>query len=580
MADAQPSAQGERDQPGLNVLREAVANSTHIEMPAHATLRADAAAGLNTAISSIPDGMASGILAGVNPIYGLYAAMAGPIAGGIFSSSRLMIVTTTSASALAAGQAVSHVAPEDRAASLFTMVLLIGAFQVVLGLLHLGRIVRFVSYSVMTGFIAGIAVLTVLTQLPAATGYQPSGDNRVTQTIDLFAHAGQINWLSLGLAALALALAVILPRTPLGNLGMLVAITVPSVLVFAFGWASVQAVRDIGGSGGGIPRIFIPGPSDFDATTLTGAFAVAMIVLVQGAGVSQSVPNPDGSRSSISRDFIGQGAGNLASGFIHGIPVGGSLSSTALNVMSGARSRWAAILSGCWVGIIVIALPGLVGHVAMPTLAALLIVASAAAIPLRELQSLWRINMGPRVVMLTTFAATLFFPIQFAVVTGIVLSVVIRLYLAASDISLVELRQDEDGRIVEHKAPKMLTPHRVTVLDVYGSVFFAGAHTLDRLLPQPPEDGGRVAVVMRFRGEVHYGATLIEVLSSYARRLNTAHSRLYLSGISAKAIQEMKASGKLNDGAGGVYVYPATPVLGQATTAAADDARAWLRERG
>ena len=81
---------------------------------------------------------------------------------------------------------------------------------------------------------------------------------------------------------------------------------------------------------------------------VTGALAVAAIILVQGAGVSQSVPNPDGSRRSMSRDFIAQGAANVASGFFRGLPVGGSLSTTALTVISGARSRWAAIFAGLW----------------------------------------------------------------------------------------------------------------------------------------------------------------------------------------------------------------------------------------
>src|SRR6185436_10482313 len=98
---------------------------------------------------------------------------------------------------------------------------------------------------------------------------------------------------------------------------------------------------------------------------VTGALAIAAIVLVQGAGVSQSVPNPDGSRRSMSRDFIGQGIANLASGVMRGLPVGGSLSTTALSIVSGARTRWAAILAGVWMAVIVLAFPTLVGYVAM-----------------------------------------------------------------------------------------------------------------------------------------------------------------------------------------------------------------------
>ena len=106
-SDQSLEEQPEVNQPGLGQLREAVANHMPLELPGRASIRQDAIAGLNSAVSSVPDGMASGILAGVNPIYGLYACMVGPIAGGIFSSTRLMVVATTSAAALSAGQALA-----------------------------------------------------------------------------------------------------------------------------------------------------------------------------------------------------------------------------------------------------------------------------------------------------------------------------------------------------------------------------------------------------------------------------------------------------------------------------------------
>jgi len=143
--------ESEVNQPGLRELREAVANHIARRLPSGVSLRQDGIAGLNSAVSSVPDGMASGILAGVNPIYGLYACMMGPIAGGIFSSTRLMIIATTSAASLSAGQALGGLQAEARANALFLMVVLIGTLQVLFGLLRAGQLTRFVSYSVMTG---------------------------------------------------------------------------------------------------------------------------------------------------------------------------------------------------------------------------------------------------------------------------------------------------------------------------------------------------------------------------------------------------------------------------------------------
>ena len=107
--------------------------------PRRADLRADAVAGLPGAIGSVPDGMASAVLAGVNPVYGLYASMAGPLAGGLATSTRLMVISTTTAAALAAGSALESVPEADRAASLFLLTLLAGAAMVAAGLAGLGR---------------------------------------------------------------------------------------------------------------------------------------------------------------------------------------------------------------------------------------------------------------------------------------------------------------------------------------------------------------------------------------------------------------------------------------------------------
>lgn len=573
VTDGEPSEQQpEINQPGLRRLREAVENQQ--KQLRGGRLRRNGIAGLSTALSQIPDGLAAGLLAGVNPIYGLYANMVGPLAGGIFSSTQRMVITTTSAASLAAGQALIGVPNEARDNALFLMVLVIGIIQIVFGLLRLGRLTRFVSYSVMTGFIIGIAVLTILSQLSTVTGYEPTGGNRVTQTFNLIANLDQINLQALTMAALTLILAIVLPRTRLGNLGTLVAIALPSVLVLILGMRSVQVVRDVGSIPNGLPPPFVPSLSDLTPDVLTGALAVAVIILVQGAGVSQSVPNPDGSRKSMSRDFMAQGAANLASGFFRGLPVGGSLSATALSVNAGARSRWAVILTGLWIAVAVLVFPGLVSYVAMPALGALLIVASASTIKLADALSIWNTGWPSWLASGTTFLATLFLPIQAAVGLGVVLSILIYVSESSDDVVVVELVERADGQIEERSPDKTLASDTVTVLDVYGHLFFGGARTLERLLPAP-RDARNPVVVLRLRGRPSVGATLVEVLANYADQLQAVNGRLYLSGLSQEAHNQAVRTGKLRL-AGPVRVYDATPIVGESTRRALADARAWL----
>lgn len=569
-SDEQP----EVNQPGLGELRDVVANHLRDKLPSGASLRRDGLAGLSSAISNVPDGMANGVLVGVNPLYGLYAAMLGPAVGGIFSSTQLMLITTTAAASLSTSQALGGLAGEARARALFVTVIMIGVFQVVFGLLKLGQLIRFVSYSVTTGFLTGVSLLLILNQLPVVTGYETTGSNRIIQTINLLRNLPRINFVSLALAALTLLLAVLLPRTSLGNLGRLVAIVIPSVLVALFNLRGVEAVRDVGEIARGVPMPALPALSDLTLDVITGALAVAVVILVQGAGVSQSVPNPDGSPRSTSRDFIAQGAGNVASGLFRGLPVGGSLSATALNVIYGGRTRWAVVFAGLWMALVVMSVPGLVASIAMPALGALLILAGASSIKLREIRAIWYVGWSPRIACITTFLATLFLSIQAAVAIGVALSALLYVNRSSTDISLVKLMERPDGRIEEREPPKRLSSNTVTVIEVYGRLFYAGARTLERLLPSP-EGARNSVVVLRLRRLTNVGATLLEVLSNYAGKLEAVNGRLYLSGISEHVHDQIVRTGKLHL-SGPVQAFEATPIRGQSTQAAVADAQTWL----
>lgn len=579
--DASPQQSSMRntahDLPGTGILREAISSTADRFAAPAPSLRRDAVAGLTCAIANVPDGMANGLLVGVNPVYGLYAALIGPLIGGIFSSTALMVITTTAAASLTAEQALGALQGDAREGSLFAMVVLVGLFQVLLGLLGAGRLIRFVSFSVMTGFLTGVSVLLILSQFPTVTGIAAVGANKVTQSMDVVRNIAQISFWSLAVAALTLFLAVALPRTRLGGFGNLVAVAVPSTIVALLGLDDVALVRSRGDIPG-LPHPIWPASSYLSLDVITGALALAAVILVQGAGVSQNVPNPGGSRSSASCDFIAEGAANVVSAILRGLPVGGSLSATALNVVAGARTRWAAIFAGLWMAIIVIVFPRLVGYVAMPSLGAMLILAGVRSAKPREIGTVLDAGWPAALACATTFVLTLFLPIQVAVGVGVVLSELFYVNESSTDVSVVELVKRPDGGVEEREPPKQLPSHQVTVLDIYGHLFFAGARTLEQLLPTPLGSQSP-AVVLRLRGRTHFGATFVEVLTRYAQQLQEVGGRLYLSGVSPKVHRQLDRSSKLHL-TGPVNSYEATAVLGESTRAAHADAQAWLVEYG
>ncbi|HYN32474.1 MAG TPA: SulP family inorganic anion transporter [Ilumatobacteraceae bacterium] len=539
-------------------------------------LRTDAVAGIPGAIGSVPDGMASSVLIGVNPVFGLYASMAGPIAGGLSSSSRLMVVTTTSAASLAAGSALSSVDPADRPGALFLLTVVAGIMMVLAGVFKLGRYTRFVSQSVMTGFLTGVAVNIIFGQLGDLTGSTGQGGSAVARGIDVLLHPGEWFMPTLVLGLSALAIVAWMGRTKFGSYAALVALVVPTVALLILGTAGVATVNDVGEIPTGIPLPGLPSFSDFSLSLLWGALAIAAIVLVQGAGVSESAPNPDSSRSDPNRDFIAQGAGNIAAGLFQGQPVGGSVGQTALNVSAGARNRWAAIFSGIWMLVILVAFSGAVGEVVLSCLAGLLIYAAVSSIRFGQIRVVAQSGPNSIVAMVATFIATLLMPIAAAVAVGVVVSLLLQLNQGLVDLRVVEMRRRDDGAFEEHPAPAVTPDRQVLVIDAYGSLLYAGARTLQSKLPDPAGSIQPV-VILRLRGRLSLGATFAAVMADYVSRLDNVDGHLILSGVQSPMLAKIERT-VLGPASSRIEVFEATTVIGESTNAAIDAGLQWLAD--
>ena len=541
--------------------------------PDPGTLRQDAVAGVPGAIASVPDGMASAVLVGVNPVYGLYASMAGPIGGGLAVSTRLMVVTTTTAAALAAGSALSGFSGADRPEALFVLSALAGVMMIIAGVLRWGRFTRLVSVSVLTGFLTGVAVNIVLGQLGDLLGSPQTGKPAVIKAWNVVTHPSEMSLTAAAVGASALLLMIVLNRTRIASVASLVALAIPTVLTL--GGSNLVRVEDSGKIPSGIPTPHLPQLSLLSSLDLiAAAAAVAVIVLVQGTGVAEAAPNPGGSRSDPNRDFIAQGVGNIASGLFRGQPVGGSVGQTALNVAAGGRTRWASIFSGIWMLLILVLFSGVVGEIPISTLAAVLIFAAASSLRLARIDTVLRTGLPSQVAFFATFTATLFLSVTAAVGLGVLLSLLLQVNQEAVDLTVVRLSRDEEHDLVESPAPAILSSREVTLLDVYGSLLFAGARTLETLLPDPAESELAV-VVVRLRGRTTLGATAFIVLADYAERLRSAGGHMYLSGVTVELTEQLRDTHRV-DLEDAVTVIPATETILESTQQAIDDAESWL----
>ncbi|NCD20223.1 MAG: SulP family inorganic anion transporter [Actinobacteria bacterium] len=526
---------------------------------------ADLRAGLVKGLVSVPDGLATGLLAGLNPVAGLYGYLFGALAGAVSTSSVIMSVQGTSAMAVIVADTPGLRGP-DGPRALATLVVLTGLFMLAAGLARLGSLVRYVPNAVLTGFVNAVALNIMLAQLAGVTGYDGRGNNRVIRAVDTLVNVGSFQWAIVAVAALTIALILLLERTALGPLGMVVAVVAVSgaaALLPGLGVPDLASVAEVPQS---LPPPVLPLLSTVPDLLIPAA-SLAFVRLVQGAAIAQSQPNPDGRYPDASGDFRGQGIANIVAGILRGMPVGGSMSGTAIVVAAGGRGR-AANLVAAGVMILVVLLAGpIAGYIALPTLAALLMLIGYRTFKLDQALMVWRTGKTQATIMTITFVLTLLVPMQYAVLSGVGISVILFVARQSNRVTVVRWVLEPHGMPHEVEPPRELAGGDVVVLTPYGSLFFASAGVFESQLPEVVPGSAGAVVVLRLRGKEELGSTFIRTIVRYHERLAAAGSWLVLSGVGERVRRQLASTGAL-DVLGADNVYAATPRIGESLQAA------------
>jgi SulP family sulfate permease len=508
------------------------------------TIGKDAVSGLVLGVEAVPDGLAAGLLAGLNPLAGLYAYLFGMLGAAFFTSSTFMAVQATGAMALIVSDSdLESRADPDRA--LYTLAIMTGIVMIVAGLLGGGRLVRFVPTAVMTGFVTAVGVNIILGQLSNLTGFASQGANRLVKLFDLLVHLPEWRAASVTVGLSVIALIYLFRRTPIGSLGLVVAVVLGSGLAALMNvWLDVPVLvlDDVVDVPRGLPAPVLPNIEDV-LFLLIPAFSLAFVGVVQGAAVSAGLPTPDGKPADTSRDFIGQGAGNLAAGLFQGMPVGGSMSGSSLIVAAGARTRMAFVFGAAVMSILLLFASDIVGYVAMPALAGLLIVIGIGTIKPSRIFSVMKSGPLPTTIMAVTFGLTLVVPLQFAVLVGVGMGIILFVAQQSNHVRVRQVHVLDGGRIRESDPPPTIAEGAVVILQPYGSLFFASAPIFEHQLPVVSRASKGAVVIIRLRGTDQIGLSLIEVLRRYAHSLRDADASLKLVVSEKRVLDQIEASG-------------------------------------
>jgi len=355
----------------------------------------DAVAGITLAAYAIPVSMAYATLAGLPPQTGIYGYLIGGLFYALLGSSRHLAIGPTSAISLLVGVTVATMAGGDAArfaAIAGLTALLVGAMCLLAWLLRLSALVNFISETVLVGFKAGAALTIALTQLPKLFGVPGGGEHFIERVVHLAGQLGELNLvvLAFGLAAIVLLVAGnrLLPGRPVALAVVVLAISVMSMTAL-----QERGVTIVGALPEGLPSLTLPSlrPRDVDGI-LPLAFAVFLLAYIEGVSAARALAERNGYKIDARQELLGLGAANIAASFGQGYPVAGGLSQSAVNEKAGAKSPLALVFASATLALCLLFLTSLLRNLPNVMLAAIVLVAVAGLIDVKQFRELWRIN--------------------------------------------------------------------------------------------------------------------------------------------------------------------------------------------
>ena len=396
------------------------------------TLRADLLAGLVGALLVLPQAVAFATLAGVPPEYGLYGAMVPAVVGALWGSSSHLVSGPTNATSLMVFAMLGALATpfsQDYIRLVLTLNLMIGVIKLGLGVARLGVLVNFISTTVIIGFTAGAGLLIVAAQLRNFFGLSVAQEPAFAGAMStFFTHLADIDGWTAAVGAVTLAAALVskrlLPRIPYMLTGMIVG----SAFAYALSRAGVAKVATIGALPSAIPGLSLP---DFSAGTwrmlAPAALALTLIGLTEAVSSARAVAARSGERIDGNQEFIGQGLANIAGAFTSSYPTSGSFNRTGANFEAGARTPLAAIFSAGFLLLVLLFISPLAAYLPLATMAALLFLVAWGLIDLALIRATLRASRSETLVLMVTFLATLSLQLEFAVLVGVLCSLLVYL---------------------------------------------------------------------------------------------------------------------------------------------------------
>jgi SulP family sulfate permease len=513
----------------------------------HRFFKPDLIAGLTLGVIALPQAIAYAMIAELPPQYGLYAAIVTSIIGALWGSSNHLSTGPTNTSSLlvlATLLPLAEAGSEKYLLMAGLLAVMAGIFKLVLGLARLGILVNFVSDSVIIGFTAGAGVLIGFNQLRNLLRLDfPNNASLITTIKNLIGHIAEVHlaslFLGLGIMVVIILLKRFKPKWPAALIGMVIASI--AVGVFRLEEEGIYVIGQIPRSLPPVVRLPIFN-LDLIGQLSTGALAVGAISLVEAVAISRSVASHSGQQLDSNQEFIGQGFANLATGFLSGFPVSGSFTRTTLNYDAGAKTSIASLISGICILIFMVILAPVATYLPRTALAGVLLISSYRMVDRKEIIRIVQGARGDSAIMVITFLATLFLPLQFAVLSGILISFAV--YIMNTSVPKVIPVFPVDN--FSHFAPKQdaLPCNQLVILDILGDIYFGASNHIEEAIYKHLETHpSQRYILLRMLSVNHIDISGVHTLESVTRTVRAGGGDVFMMRTQESILDLFKSTG-------------------------------------
>ncbi|MCC5806772.1 MAG: SulP family inorganic anion transporter [Opitutales bacterium] len=509
----------------------------------------DLKAGFNLALLAFPQAIAFALIAGLQPQHGLISVGLGAAVAAAFSGSRLVAMGPGNSTAIllfAGMMAAALTTEEERIVALPLFVFMVGCFHIVGAVANLSIVLNYVSRSVVTASITAAAALIVLNQVQNLLGFR-LGEGATFFAILLGTlenlHQTRFPEVVMGAAALAVIAAVryFFPRAPDAAVTLILMGTAALYLDRA-GWD----LRYLTGfSLEAIDVFSISFSFEMMGKLAAPAFAVAFLGIVEGASVGRSLASRSGERINVSQVMFGMGMANIANSLFGGMDASGSITRSALNWRSGARTAVSVIVSGGIVIILLFTIGFLIGYIPKAALAAVVLVVALSLFNRHQVSVALRTTPADAVVFTITLAAGLLFTLDMAIYAGVLTSVVLFLRKAGVP-DLVEYSFTQEGQLAAlEKAGHGRLPG-ISILHAEGDLFFGSTEIFVEQARQAVLDPQLRVVILRLKNARHLDATCALAIEELLNVLRADDRHLLVSGARKEIYRVFRNSGLLD----------------------------------